>query len=54
MTAIGMETFLSRPVGRSPSDAERATTANTVGADLMISLRCASLPRSAARLALYQ
>jgi len=33
MTAIGMETFLSRPVGRSPSDAERATTANTVGAD---------------------
>jgi N-acetylmuramoyl-L-alanine amidase len=48
MTAIGMETFLSRPVGRSPSDAERATTANTVGADLMISLRCAALPGSAA------
>ena len=48
MNAIGMETFLSRPVGRSPSDAERATTANTVGADLMISLRCASLPGSAA------
>jgi N-acetylmuramoyl-L-alanine amidase len=48
MTAIGMETFLSRPVGRSPSDAERAGTANTVGADLMISLRCASLPGSAA------
>jgi N-acetylmuramoyl-L-alanine amidase len=48
MTAIGMETFLSRPVGRSPSDAERATTANTVGADLTISLRCAALPGSAA------
>jgi N-acetylmuramoyl-L-alanine amidase len=48
MTAIGMETFLSRPVGRSPSDAERAATANTVGADLMISLRCASLPGSTA------
>jgi N-acetylmuramoyl-L-alanine amidase len=48
MTAIGMETFLSRPVGRSPSDPERADTANTVGADLMISLRCASLPGSAA------
>ena len=48
MTAIGMETFLSRPVGRSPSDAERATTANTVGADLMISLRCAALPGAAA------
>ena len=40
MTAIGMETFLSRPTNRSPSDAERAATANTVGADLMISLRC--------------
>lgn len=48
MTAIGMETFLSRPVNRSPSDAERASTANTVGADLMISLRCANLPGSPA------
>ncbi|MHA3024857.1 N-acetylmuramoyl-L-alanine amidase [Mycobacterium sp. BMJ-28] len=42
MTAIGMDTFLSRPGGHSPSDAERAATANTVGADLMISLRCTS------------
>lgn len=42
MTAIGMDTFLSRPANRSPSDAERAATANTVGADLMISLRCAT------------
>lgn len=41
MTAIGMETFLSRPTHRAPSDAERAATANSVGADLMISLRCA-------------
>ncbi|MDT5250347.1 MAG: N-acetylmuramoyl-L-alanine amidase, partial [Mycobacterium sp.] len=48
MTAIGMETFLSRPVGRSPADADRAETANTVGADLMISLRCGNLPGSAA------
>jgi N-acetylmuramoyl-L-alanine amidase len=48
MTAIGMETFLSRPVGRSPLDADRAETANTVGADLMISLRCATLPGPAA------
>lgn len=48
MTAIGMETFLSRPVGRSPSDADRADTANTVGADLMISLRCASMPGASA------
>lgn len=42
MTAIGMETFLSRPNGRGASDAERAATANAVGADLMISLRCAT------------
>ncbi|MGD9622111.1 MAG: N-acetylmuramoyl-L-alanine amidase [Mycolicibacterium sp.] len=42
MTAIGMETFLSRPTNRAPSDAERAATANSVGADLMISLRCAT------------
>ncbi len=42
MTAIGMETFLSRPAHQAPSDAERATTANSVGADLMISLRCAT------------
>jgi N-acetylmuramoyl-L-alanine amidase len=48
MTAIGMDTFLSRPMGRNPSDAERAATANAVGADLMISLRCASLPSPAA------
>ncbi|MGV0837086.1 N-acetylmuramoyl-L-alanine amidase [Mycolicibacterium thermoresistibile] len=41
MTAIGMETSLSRPAQHGPSDAERAATANTVGADLMISLRCA-------------
>ncbi|HEX7827000.1 MAG TPA: N-acetylmuramoyl-L-alanine amidase, partial [Mycobacterium sp.] len=37
-----------RPVGGSPADAERAATANAVGADLMISLRCASLPSPAA------
>src|ERR1700721_1484509 len=42
MTAIGMETFLSRPTNRSPADAERAAIANNVGADLMISLRCES------------
>ncbi|MDY6869825.1 MAG: N-acetylmuramoyl-L-alanine amidase [Actinomycetota bacterium] len=48
MTAIGMDTFLSRPASRSPSDAERAATANTVGADLMISLRCAAQPTPAA------
>ncbi len=42
MAAIGMDTFLSRPTDRAPSDAERADTANSVGADLMISLRCAA------------
>src|ERR1700752_2422879 len=42
MTAIGMETFLYRPANRCPSDADRAGIANTVGADLMISLRCAT------------
>lgn len=41
MTAIGMETSLSRSAHHCPTDAERAATANTVGADLMISLRCA-------------
>jgi len=48
MTAIGMETFLSRPANRSPADAERAATANTVGADLMISLRFDSHPKPTA------
>lgn len=48
MTAIGMETFLSRPVSHGPSDAERAATANNVGADLMISLRCESQTTSSA------
>jgi N-acetylmuramoyl-L-alanine amidase len=42
MAAIGMETFLSRPSGANPSDSERAGIANAVGADLMISLRCAT------------
>src|ERR1700754_3601586 len=48
MTAIGMETFLSRPTNRSPSDAERAATANNVGADLMLSLRCDAQSRPSA------
>lgn len=47
MTAIGMETFISRPANRSPMDPERAATANRVGADLMISLRCESQRSSA-------
>lgn len=48
MTAIGIETFLSRSVSAAPSDVERATMANTVGADMMISLRCAAHPSPAA------
>ena len=47
-TSIGMDTFLSRSANRGPTDAERADTANGVGADLMISLRCASHPTAAA------
>ncbi|CCQ14172.1 putative uncharacterized protein [Rhodococcus sp. AW25M09] len=42
MAATGMETFLSRARGTNPSVADRAETANAWGADLMISLRCAS------------
>ncbi len=48
MTAIGMETFLSRPANHGPNDAQRAATANAVGADLMISLRCATQPSPSA------
>ena len=48
MTAIGIETFLSRSASAAPSDVERATMANTVGADMMISLRCAAHPSPAA------
>ncbi len=48
MAAIGMETFLSRPANRGPSDVERANTANGVGADLMISLRCDAQPSPSA------
>ncbi|MDQ1321749.1 MAG: N-acetylmuramoyl-L-alanine amidase [Actinomycetota bacterium] len=48
MTAIGMDTFLSRPINRCPTDAERAATANVVGADLMISLRFERHPSPAA------
>ena len=48
MTAIGMETFLSRPANHSPADTDRAATANTVGADLMISLRFERQPSAGA------
>ncbi len=48
MAAIGMDTFLSRPANRGPSDVERANTANGLGADLMISLRCDAQPSPAA------
>ena len=48
MTAIGMETFISRPANRSLLDSERAATANRVGADLMISLRCETQQSAAA------
>ncbi|WP_345493993.1 N-acetylmuramoyl-L-alanine amidase [Nocardia callitridis] len=44
MAATGMETFLSRPWGANPTDAERADTSNAFDADLMISLRCVTNP----------
>ena len=49
MGAAGMETFLSHSPGSSPDDSERARTANAVDADLVIALRCAHHPTSAAR-----
>lgn len=48
MAATGMETFLSRPWGANPTDAERAETSNAFDADLMISLRCAANSSSSA------
>lgn len=44
MAATGMETFLSRPHGENPTDAERAHISNSFDADLLISLRCATTP----------
>ncbi|WP_149360243.1 N-acetylmuramoyl-L-alanine amidase [Lolliginicoccus suaedae] len=41
MGATGMETFLSRPRGKCPSVMERAEMANSLNADLIISLQCA-------------
>ncbi|MFN2494888.1 MAG: N-acetylmuramoyl-L-alanine amidase [Pseudonocardiaceae bacterium] len=38
MAATGMETLLSRSAGNSPTEAERASFANTAGADLVLSL----------------
>jgi N-acetylmuramoyl-L-alanine amidase len=38
MTATGMETFLTRGVHDNPSQAERAEVANSVNADLLLSL----------------
>ncbi|WP_278313957.1 N-acetylmuramoyl-L-alanine amidase [Lolliginicoccus levis] len=41
MGATGMETFLSRPRGKCPSVMDRAEMANSLNADLIISLQCA-------------
>lgn len=48
MTAIGIEAFRSRAATHNPTDSERAEMANRLGADLMISLRCASYSSPAA------
>ncbi|WP_024792994.1 N-acetylmuramoyl-L-alanine amidase [Tomitella biformata] len=42
MAATGMETMLTRGRRNNPSITERAETANAFGADLMISLHCAT------------
>lgn len=42
MAATGMETYFSRSRSVDPTTAERADTANGIGADLMISLRCST------------
>lgn len=44
MGATGMETYFSRARSNDPTTAERAETANGIGADLMISLRCGTHP----------
>ena len=48
MTAIGMETLPVLTANHSPADAERRRRPNTVGADLMISLRFERQPTPAA------
>ncbi|WP_437423343.1 N-acetylmuramoyl-L-alanine amidase [Williamsia muralis] len=48
MIAAGMETFFSRAQGEDPSDEERAETANAIGADLLLALRCAHYPNDRA------
>lgn len=49
MGATGMETFLTRPKNRNPSAAERAATANSLDADILVSLHCASSNSPAAQ-----
>lgn len=44
MAATGMETLLSRGADNSPSEADRASFANTAGADLVLSLHTDSHP----------
>ncbi|MBD8507031.1 peptidoglycan-binding protein [Hoyosella sp. G463] len=49
MGATGMETFLSRPRGKCPSVMDRAEMANSLNADLIISLQCAHSDSSTAK-----
>lgn len=48
MAATGMETHLSRSRSANPRESDRAEIANSIGADLTISLRCARHTTSAA------
>lgn len=49
MAATGMETHLSRSRAADPRESDRAEIANSIGADLTISLRCARHSTAAAQ-----
>jgi N-acetylmuramoyl-L-alanine amidase len=44
LAAVGVQVMLTRGLTGDPSEEERAELANTVGADLMLSLHCEALP----------
>lgn len=44
LSAVGVQVVLTRGLHGSPDDGTRADTANSLGADLLLSLHCESLP----------
>ena len=46
LAAVGVQVVLTRGLTGNPTHLERAELANTLNADLMVSLHCESLPRS--------